>query len=76
MMVRVVGSEREGGDGGLYIRWEVWGYMGAGGYEDTDGYCIVSGERLHSEIPRLLLGKIWTICNEGDDQATARLKSL
>ena len=29
--------------------------MGARVYEDTDGYCIVSGERLHSEIPRLFL---------------------
>ena len=55
-----------GGEGVVY-RMGGLGIYVAGGYEDTDGYCIVSGERLHSEIPRLLLVNFWTSCYEVDD---------
>lgn len=41
-----------------------------------DGYCIGSGERLHSEIPWLLLVNLRTSCNEVGELATARLNSL
>lgn len=49
-----MGEVEDGGGCILYKRvGDIWGLAGV--YEYMDGYCIVSGERLHSEIPSCYL---------------------